>query len=177
MKKKIVLAAMVFLTLSTISYTSYGITKGSISAKEASKSEMLSKDSYAFVNKKNKTFVEYIKLIGLNKRELITSVGEEPTSIDEGGLEFSKIGIRVWLKGYGTGPVEQIFINKKNVDFNGAKIGDRISSFKNKFGLPVAENTGSAYSNFEYNGVVISVYYNPKTEVTFAVYILDEFVK
>ncbi len=131
----------------------------------------------AQVDEKNNDFERYIKLIGLDKEKLISTLHEEPTTIDEGGLEFPKSGIRVWFKDYGVGPVQQVFINKNDVDFKGIKIGDKISSFKNVFGKPVNENISSGYSNFKYNEVVLSVYYDSKTEKTFAVYILDKSVK
>jgi len=51
------------------------------------------------------------------KKELIKTIREEPTTIDEGGVEFSTYGIRVWFEGYGTGPVQQVYTDKKDVDF------------------------------------------------------------
>ena len=83
----------------------------------------------------------------------------------------------MWFKDYGAGPVQQVYTNKKDIEFNGVKIGDKISSFKNIFGKPVKEDTNSAFSNFTYKGIVLSIYYDPKTEITFAAYILDEEVK
>ena len=148
-----------------------------ISENTIKKDTVMTENVVTQVDEKNNNFENYIKLIGLDKEKLISTLGEEPNSIDEGGLEFSKSGIRVWFKDYGVGPVQQVFINKDEVDFNGVKIGDKISSFKNVFGKPVNEDISSAYSNFEYNGVVLSVYYDSKTEITFAVYILDKNVK
>lgn len=178
MKKKFVLAAALLLSLSTIPYTAKGMTKEKyIFNVDTIKDIKTIKASPAGIEKQSRSFEEYIKLIGLSKKQLIDTIGEKPTTVDEGGLEFFKYGIRVWFEGYGTGPVQQVYTDKKNVDFNGAKIGDKISDFKKIFGKTVQQNTTSAYSNFEYNGIILSVYYNPKTKITFAVYILDQVVK
>ena len=178
MKKIKVFVLAVVLALSTVSCTSKEITKENIPlTQETVQTVAPSKDIETEVNKENKSLENYIKLIGLSKKELISTLGEEPTKVDEGGLEFSKMGIRVWFKDYGAGPVQQVYTDKKDVEFNGVKIGDKISSFKNIFGNPVKEDTNSAFSNFTYKGVVLSVYYDPKTEITFAAYILDEEVK
>jgi len=178
MKKTVALVVVILLTLFTVAYTSKAMTKGNNSpTEEAVQNSLLSGKSAKEVSEKNSNVDNYIKLIGLNKTELISTLGEEPTSIDEGGLQFSKSDIRVWFKDYGNGPVEQVYIDNKDVDFNGIKLGDKISSFKDEFGKSVEEHLTFAYSNFKYNGIVLSVYYDPKTETTFAVYILDKNVK
>lgn len=178
MKKIGALVAIVLLSLSAVACTSKEDTKGDSSLnKETVQVSLTSKGASEDVENRNYNFENYIKLIGLEKEKLITTIGEEPETIDEAGLEFAKAGIRVWFKDYGTGPVQQVFINKKDVDFKGVRVGDKIESFKNIFGKPVKEDISSAYSNFEYNGIVLSVYYDPKTEATFAVYILDKDVK
>jgi len=170
MKKIVALVAVMLLVISAVVYTSMGMTKKNNSkTKETVQSHLAIKD----ITK----FELYIKLIGLSKKELISTLGEEPTSIDEGGLEFAKTGIRVWFKDYGAGPVQQVYTDKKDVVFNGVKLGDKISSFKNVFGKPIKENTSSAFSNFEYKGIVLSVYYAAKTQITFAAYVLDPAVK
>jgi hypothetical protein len=178
MKKKFVLAAALLLSLSVIPYTAKGITKEKdVFNVETIKAVKTIKASPMGIQKQSRNFEEYIKLIGLSKKQLIDTIREKPTTVDEGGLEFSEYGIRVWFEGYGTGPVQQVYTDKKDVDFRGVKIGDKISDFKKIFGKTVQENTTSAYKNFEYNGIILSVYYNPKTKITFAVYILDQVVK
>ena len=69
------------------------------------------------------------------------------------------------------------YIITKDVDFNGVKIGDKISKFKSIFGKPIKEDLSSAYSNFKYKGIILSVYYDAKTQQTFAAYVLSEQVK
>ena len=178
MKKVSVLATVVLLALSTVACASKEMTKENNSlTKETLQSVVSSKDLVKNVDGENSSFEKYIKLLGLSKKELISTLGEEPTTVDEGGLEFSKEGIRVWFKDYGAGPVQQVFTTKKDVEFNGAKIGDKISRFKSAFKKIVKEDVNSAYSNFEYEGIILSVYYDSKTEITFAVYILDKEVK
>ncbi|MGH4140270.1 hypothetical protein [Clostridium sp.] len=171
MKKIVTLTIVVLLSVFTIAITSNAITKGP----NLSTKKIVQSDKEA--SPKDTSFLNYIKLIGLNKTELITKLGNESITIDEGGLEFSQLDIRVWFKDYGKGPVEQVYIDNKHVDFNGLRLGDKISSFKEEFGKPVEEHLSFAISNFKYKGIILSVYYNPKTETTFAVYILDENVK
>lgn len=171
MKKIAALAVVVLLALFIVAYTSNAMTKGNNSREK----EIVQSAKEGF--KKNNSLENYIKLIGLNKEELIAKIGEEPTPIDEDGVEFLQLDIRVWFKDYGNGTVEQVYIDNKDVDFNGVKLGDKISKFKNVFGKPVEQHVTFAYSNFEYNGIVLSVYYDPKTETTFAVYILNKNVR
>ncbi|MBU3145068.1 hypothetical protein [Clostridium sp. CF012] len=178
MKKVAALALVVLLTLFTVAYTSNAMTKGNdLLTKGTVQNALPNDESAKEVPEKNISFRKYIKLIGLSKSELISTLGQKPTSIDEGGLQFSESDIRVWFKDYGNGPVEQVYIDNKDVDFKGIKLGDKISSFKDEFGKPVEEHVTFAYSNFKYDGIVLSVYYNPKTETTFAAYILDKNVK
>lgn len=183
MKKMAALTIVVLLSVFTVAVTSNAITKWpnssskEIATKDTVHSDLQSSGNNNEASKKSISFLNYIKLIGLNKTELVSKLGEEPTTIDEGGLKFSQLDIRVWFKDYGKGPVEQIYIDNKNVDFNGLRLGDKISSFKEEFGKPVEEHPSFAISNFKYKGIVLSVYYDPKTETTFAVYILDESVK
>jgi hypothetical protein len=112
----------------------------------------------------------YINLIGLSKEKLISTLKENPNSVDEGGLEFKEAGIRVWFDKKNNAQVEQIFIVRKDKNLNGVKIGDKISSFKKVFGKPVSDKNGDAH--FKYNSIFLSVNYDTKTEETYAVYIL-----
>ncbi|PAB59621.1 hypothetical protein [Anaeromicrobium sediminis] len=125
------------------------------------------------VEEEKNNIEKYKKLIGLSKEEIIKAMGEEPNSVDEGGLEFSNASIRVWFGEDGK-KVNQIFINNNDVDFNGAKVGEKIECFTNVFGKPVGEDTGSAYSNFDYEGLVLHVQYDPSTEKVFSVYLMEE---
>ncbi len=116
------------------------------------------------------SFTDYIALLGLTREELVRALNEEPVSIDEGGLEFERAGIRVWFDPDSFTKVEQIFTNRKDIDFNGAKIGDPISRFKEVFGAPVSDENGDAH--FKYNDIFLSVNYDTATETTVAAYIL-----
>ena len=177
MRKKLLLVVMAVSILSTISYPSKGMTNEKNNFKKETIESVIPSKKSNDNTIQSKNFEVYIKLIGLSKKQLIDTIGEKPYIIDEGGLDFSEYGIRVWFEGYGTGSVQQVYTDKKDVDFNGVKIGDKISKFKDIFGKPVQKNNTSAYNNFEYNGIILSVYYNPKTKITFAVYILDQIVK
>ena len=114
MKKIVALAAVVLIVISAVVYTSLGMFKNNNSAtKETMKTILPSKDIAKNVEKKDNSFERYIKLIGLSKKDLISNLGEQPTVVDEGGLEFKKAGIRVWFKDYGAGPVQQVYNNKR----------------------------------------------------------------
>ena len=113
----------------------------------------------------------YISLLGLSKDTLIDTLKEEPVTIDEGGLEFKKAGIRVWFDAK-AGTVNQVFTQNKSLDLNGAKIGDNIDKFKEKFGAPVSDNNGDMH--FKYGDVFLSVNYDTTAGTTFALYILNK---
>lgn len=119
------------------------------------------------------TLEKYVGFIGMSRDEIIEVVGEEPSTIDEGGLEFEKAGIRVWFENDGKA-VNQVFTQNKDVDFKGAKIGDKIEQFETAFGAPVLEATSSTYSNFDYEGLVLHVEYDSSSEKVYAVSLLKE---
>lgn len=115
-------------------------------------------------------FKNYISLLGQKKDDLTTLLKEQPTTIDEGGLDFKNAQLRVWLDKDGL--VNQVFTMNKEVDFNGVKIGADIKNFKEVFGDPISDNNGDAH--FKYDNVYLSVNYDTKTGGTYAVYILNE---
>lgn len=116
---------------------------------------------------------KYINLLGQSKEKLISALNETPVSIDEGGLEFKKEGIRVWFKDYGNGmAVSQIFTQKKDIDFNGVRLGDKISSFRKALGDPISDKNGE--TQFKYKDIFLSFNYDVQTEDTVCVYFLKE---
>lgn len=128
-------------------------------------------------------FEDCLKLVGLTKEKLLNEFDEKPISLDEKfesfsretfGLGFDKSKIRVWFGDYGKGLVDQVYIYNKDIDINGSKVGDKISSFKKAFGKPLNVEEFSPYMNFEYNNKLLSIYYNLKTEETYGVYIMDK---
>lgn len=116
------------------------------------------------------TLASYVKLLGLDKDGLVKAVGENPSSSDEGGLDFAKAGIRVWLDG--SGKANQIFTQNKDLDLNGVKIGDKIDQFEKAFGKPVSDKNGDMH--FKYNDIFLSMNYDTNTKDTYALYILTE---
>ncbi|WML32729.1 hypothetical protein [Clostridium sp. OS1-26] len=131
-----------------------------------------SKNVVSNSNNGTNSFEKYFRLIGMSKEKLISTLNEQPVSVDESGLEFKKNGIRVWFD-YNNGIiVNQIYIEKSDVNYNGVKIGDTINNFKKVFGKPEREDTSSAYCNFKYNGMFLNVSYDPKTQKTISVYIM-----
>lgn len=127
-------------------------------------------DSLVAVNG-NKNFEEYVSLIGISEEQLAQTLGEEPTTVDEGGLAFAKTNISVWFGSDGK-TVEQVYIGDPKVDFNGVKAGASINDFKKVFGDPILEDT--SYANFDYKGLVLNVNYDLNTKNTVSVYVLKE---
>jgi hypothetical protein len=115
-------------------------------------------------------FKNYISLIGQKKDNLSGLLKEEPKTIDEGGLEFEKAQIRIWLNNEGL--VSQVFTMNQEIDINGVKIGDDIKKFTEIFGEAISDKNGDAH--FKYDNIYLSVNYDTKTGETFAVYILKE---
>lgn len=115
----------------------------------------------------------YMSLLGLSKEELDSTLNETPVSVDEGGLNFEKAGLRVWFKDYGKGlVVSQIFTQRKDIDFNGAVIGENISSFKKALGDPVSDKNGEAH--FKYKDIFLLINYDIQTGNTICAYFLKE---
>jgi len=117
------------------------------------------------------SLTSYISLLGLSMAKLADTLKEEPSNVDEGGMEFKNAGIRIWFDTE-TGTANQIFTQNKNIDINGAKIGDKIDKFKEKFGKPVSNNNGDMH--FKYGNVFLSVNYDTVTGITYALYVLEK---
>ncbi|SHO50652.1 M56 family metallopeptidase [Anaerocolumna xylanovorans] len=117
------------------------------------------------------SFQTYFDLLGSSKQDLTNSITEKPDSTDEGGLEFKEAGIRVWFN-MDTGTVSQIFTQRNDLDFKGAKIGDKTENFESAFGKPVSDKNGDMH--FKYENGYISVNYDTQTGITYAVYLLSE---
>lgn len=115
-------------------------------------------------------FTVYMNLLGLSKGKLISTLNEKPSSIGEGGIEFEKAGIRVWFDQKNNDRVEQIFTMRSDMNFNGVKIGDKMSRFKEVYGNPVSDKNGDAH--FKYNNIFLSINYDTKTEQAYSMYIL-----
>jgi bla regulator protein blaR1 len=110
------------------------------------------------------------ELIGLSKDDLISKLGKDYNTIDEGGLKFADQGIRVWFDEKGV--TNQVYMDDKDIDLDGVKIGSSIDGFKDAFGDPVSDNNGNA--TFIYNNYYLSVYYDSDSANTYAVYLLTE---
>lgn len=136
-------------------------------SKESGKPENESKD-----NTDNSSLASYISLLGLSKDKLADTLNEKPVSVDEGGLEFKKAGIRVWFDPESGKSVSQVFTTSKDIDLNGVRIGDKIDKFKKAFGEPVSDNNGDMH--FKYKDVFLSINYDTKTGETYALYILKK---
>ncbi|MGE5372606.1 MAG: hypothetical protein ACM3QZ_11515 [Solirubrobacterales bacterium] len=116
----------------------------------------------------------YIQYIGMTREQLTKVLGETPTAVDEGGLEYKKAGFRVWFDGQDPTKVNQIWFFTPVVDFHGLKTGDSIDSFRTVFGKPIQEDSRSAYANFSYQGLILNVGYDPESRKTQGVYLIKE---
>lgn len=174
MKKIITICVVVLLGVSIIGCTNkQESSEEKAEIKQEITSAEASQETKETKEEEKKTLKKYAKLFGLGREEIIDAMGEEPIAVDEGGLEFPNAKIRVWFIEDGK-TVDQIFIDDSEVDFNGVRLGGNIEDFKNIFGKPVAEDTESAYSNFDYEGLVLHVQYDPSTEKVFSVYLMKE---
>lgn len=171
MKKVTIICAALVLGLSMIGCTTkQEIGLGSGASKETSS---ISQETKTTENEEKNTVGEYAKLIGLSRDEIVKKLGEKPNFVDEGGLEFPSIGIRVWFGEDGK-TVNQVFMNRTDIDFNGARVGEKVEKFKSIFGKITAEDKEAAYVNFDYEGLVLHVPYDHKTEKVIAVYLITE---
>jgi uncharacterized protein YcfL len=136
-----------------------------------SEEESVTYDQVSSSDNEVNSFEIYFNLLGSSKQELINNISEKPESVDEGGLEYKETGIRVWFNS-DTGIVNQVFTQREDLDFKGAKIGDKAESFQNAFGEPISDQNGDMH--FKYKDGYISVIYDTQTGITFAVYLLNE---
>lgn len=171
MKKITAICSALLLSLSMIGCTAkqqVGLSSGV--SKDTSDISQKTKET----EKEEKNTVDkYTKLIGLTRDEILKKLSENPNLVDEGGLEFQSAGIRVWFGEDGK-TANQVFMNSKDIDFNGARVGENVEKFKSIFGKPVLEDKESAYINFDYKGLVLHVPYDSKTQKVIAVYLVKE---
>ena len=119
----------------------------------------------------NNSFEKYFSYLGVSRDKLKKDLGVF-TEIDEGGLEFKDVGIRVWFENdENTAKSISVLIENPDVDYNGIKRGENINRFREVFGVPLSDNTTSAEAIFVYKQVWVIVDYDPKTGKTAAVYV------
>ena len=178
MKKVILAGIALLLALSMAACTKQegGVENEDVKQEAASGSEQSqeAKDSSEYGKEgERKTLEDYKTMIGSSREEIIDSMGEEPSVIDEGGLEFSKAGIRVWFGDEGK-TVQEVGMYSSDIDFNGASIGGNIDDFKNAFGDPIQEDPGPAYCLFKYDELLLHAAYDPNTGGVVGVSLMKE---
>lgn len=119
------------------------------------------------------TFSFLKSLLGMSKADVISAFdGITPEAVDEGGLGFDKVGIRVWFDEKTYSKVTQVIIMTDAIDIEGAKVGGDYKAFKDKFGKPISDTNGDAH--FKYDGIYLSVVRDTATDKVIAVYLLAE---
>ncbi len=115
---------------------------------------------------KEKDSIEnYVKLIELNKEELLKTLGEDVNYDEDKNLNLKNNSIKIYISDLGIDPevVTKITIFNKNVDFKGAKLGDNIQKFKDIFGKEI--KSGEDYLLFKYNETLkLMINYSNNTE-------------
>ncbi|MCB2340682.1 hypothetical protein [Clostridium estertheticum] len=160
----------IMITLSMVGLNVFSSSSIKVTAADIKRSQKSTTVDGSPLDNGENSFSKYLSLLGINREKLINILKEKPESIDEGGLEFKKAGIRIWFDTKSYTLVDQIFIMNKYTDINGVKIGDNISSFKKVFGRPISDKNGDVH--FKYKNVFLSVNYDVLTGKTYGVYIL-----
>ncbi|HEX9063310.1 MAG TPA: hypothetical protein VF941_24320, partial [Clostridia bacterium] len=94
---------------------------------------------------------------------------EKPGFINGAGYELKNEGLRIWLEKGPEGPiVSQIFTQRSELNFNGAKIGDNIEKFKKALGDPYFDKEGEAH--FKYKNIYLWFNYDSRDGRTVGAY-------
>jgi hypothetical protein len=115
---------------------------------------------------------DLIYLIGKTKDELSFIMGGPGTPVDEGGLGFEEVGVRVWFDVETHTKVAQVLVMNDEIDLNGLRLGDLFSEYERVFGRPLSDINGDAH--FRYGEYYLSVVRNMETDRAVAVYVLAE---
>ncbi len=120
---------------------------------------------------KRLSFRSYAALLGLAADALTARLAEMPTADGKDGLNFAKAGIIVSTA---EGKVTQIFTQRRDLSFDGLRLGDNISSFKGVFGKPLQESAGEM--TFLFKGFSLRVVYDAASGKSLSAYLLPEAV-
>jgi hypothetical protein len=102
---------------------------------------------------------KYRTLLGLRQSKLESVFNEVPVSLHNEGVEFKSAQVRVWFD-ENHGRAVHVMILSRNVDFNGAHLGDRVEKFDDAFRDEVALSPEIGYKDYLYEEIVLRLYYD-----------------
>ena len=115
------------------------------------------------------SFRSYAVLLGQDSQVLTARLAEMPTFDEKEGLIFAKAGISVSLA---DGKVTQIVVKRRDLSFDGLRLGDNIASFKGVFGKPLQES--EAEMTFAGKGFRLRIVYDAASGRSLSAYLLSE---
>lgn len=116
---------------------------------------------------------KYRILIGL-KQERIENMFDEPASaMGDTGVEFKKSAVRIWFDP-DHGRATHVMILSKQVDFQGAKLGEGDEAFDRAFGKARNNPQGSDYKDYDYEGLILRLHYDKASGKSEAVSLMAE---
>jgi len=130
-------------------------------------------DTAALFSSMSENVDKYRVLIGLKQLRIEAMFDEAPEDINDSGIEFEHSGIRIWFDEV-NGRAVHVMILSKDVDFNGARIGDSEQAFDDAFEKVVDNHPGSGYKDYEYVDLVLRLYYDAASGKTEAVSLMLE---
>lgn len=116
---------------------------------------------------------KYRILIGLKQSRIEDMFDEASQEIKDAGIEFSNSGIRIWFD-EAHGRAVHVMILSKDVDFQGARIGDSEYAFDEAFEKVIDNHPGSGYKDYEYEDLILRLYYDAASGKTEAVSLMLE---
>ncbi|MDK9710104.1 hypothetical protein [Acidaminobacter sp.] len=130
-------------------------------------------ETAAFFSSMSENVEKYRVLIGLKQSRIEAMFDETSEGINDSGIEFKHSGIRIWFD-EAHGRAVHVMILSKDVDFNGARIGDSEQAFEDAFEKVIDNHPGSGYKDYGYEDLVLRLYYDAASGKTEAVSLMLE---
>ncbi|SCZ76410.1 hypothetical protein [Acidaminobacter hydrogenoformans] len=130
-------------------------------------------EAASFFSSMSENVEKYSILIGLKQSGIEAMFDETSSEIKEEGIEFKEAGVKVWFdKDHGR--AVHVMIVSKEVDFHGARIGDSEQVFDEIYGKSVDSHPGSGYKDYDYENLILRLYYDAAGGKTEAVSLMLE---
>ena len=130
-------------------------------------------EAASFFSSMSENVDKYSILIGLKQAGIEAMFDESSTEIHAQGIEFKNAGVSVWFD-EDHGRAVHVMIVSKKVDFHGARIGDSEQVFEEIFGKPIDSHPGSGYKDYDYENLILRLYYDAAGGKTEAVSLMVE---